>query len=256
MPMSVASLGDLPRSRDNQPASTFRHTATRQIPSIGWLPWPAWRAPRTTPGIWQRVWEPPPPWWPRAGAGAPGRGSSTIHSPNRWCGRSASTSSPDGQTVTQRRRGRHSRPSVGHAADDRPAGGPHASHRPIHHGRDGIRHPPSGDPGLRPRCARLPTVLAGRHGGVRDRPAAGDRFQDRHAGPAGAEPTVDLRAVPIDLRDDWPAALRQAGFDAHRPTVWVAEGLLAFCRRRRRIACWTTSPSSAPRAADWSSRSS
>ena len=44
----------------------------------------------------------------------------------------------------------------------------------------------------------------------------------------GAEPTVDLRAVPIDLRDDWPAALRQEGFDAHRPTVWVAEGLLAF----------------------------
>jgi len=45
---------------------------------------------------------------------------------------------------------------------------------------------------------------------------------------AGAEPTVDLRAVPIDLRDDWPAALRQAGFEAHQPTVWVAEGLLAF----------------------------
>lgn len=45
---------------------------------------------------------------------------------------------------------------------------------------------------------------------------------------AGAEPTVELVAVPIDLRDDWPAALRQAGFDADRPTVWVAEGLLAF----------------------------
>jgi methyltransferase (TIGR00027 family) len=45
---------------------------------------------------------------------------------------------------------------------------------------------------------------------------------------AGAEPTVDLRAVPIDLRDDWPAALRQAGLDTGRPTVWVAEGLLAF----------------------------
>jgi len=44
----------------------------------------------------------------------------------------------------------------------------------------------------------------------------------------GAAPTVDLRAVPIDLRDDWPAALRQAGFDAQRPTAWVAEGLLAF----------------------------
>ncbi len=44
----------------------------------------------------------------------------------------------------------------------------------------------------------------------------------------GAEPTVDLRAVPIDLRDDWPAALRQAGFDAGRPTAWIAEGLLGF----------------------------
>jgi methyltransferase (TIGR00027 family) len=44
----------------------------------------------------------------------------------------------------------------------------------------------------------------------------------------GAEPTVDLRALPIDLRDDWPAALRQAGFDVGRPTAWIAEGLLAF----------------------------
>jgi methyltransferase (TIGR00027 family) len=43
-----------------------------------------------------------------------------------------------------------------------------------------------------------------------------------------AEPTVDLRAVSIDLREDWPAALRQAGFDARRPAVWIAEGLLAF----------------------------
>jgi methyltransferase (TIGR00027 family) len=44
----------------------------------------------------------------------------------------------------------------------------------------------------------------------------------------GAEPTVDLRALPIDLRDDWPAALAQAGFDSGRPTAWIAEGLLAF----------------------------
>ena len=43
-----------------------------------------------------------------------------------------------------------------------------------------------------------------------------------------AKPTVDLRAVPIDLRDEWPAALRQAGFDTQRPTAWIAEGLLAF----------------------------
>lgn len=44
----------------------------------------------------------------------------------------------------------------------------------------------------------------------------------------GAEPTAELRAVPIDLRQDWPAALRQAGFDPARPTAWLAEGLLAF----------------------------
>ncbi|MGH3633852.1 class I SAM-dependent methyltransferase [Mycobacterium sp.] len=44
----------------------------------------------------------------------------------------------------------------------------------------------------------------------------------------GAEPTVDLRAVPIDLRHDWPAALRQAGFDTARPTVWIAEALVNF----------------------------
>jgi O-methyltransferase involved in polyketide biosynthesis len=44
----------------------------------------------------------------------------------------------------------------------------------------------------------------------------------------GAEPTVELRVVPIDLRHDWPAALRQAGFDAGQPTAWIAEGLLAF----------------------------
>jgi methyltransferase (TIGR00027 family) len=43
-----------------------------------------------------------------------------------------------------------------------------------------------------------------------------------------AEPTADLRMVPIDLRDDWPTALREAGFDADQPTGWIAEGLLGF----------------------------
>ena len=44
----------------------------------------------------------------------------------------------------------------------------------------------------------------------------------------GAEPDRRRAGVPIDLRDDWPAALREAGFDAGRPTAWVAEGLLPF----------------------------
>ncbi|KUH82060.1 SAM-dependent methyltransferase [Mycobacterium sp. IS-1556] len=34
--------------------------------------------------------------------------------------------------------------------------------------------------------------------------------------------------VPIDLRDDWPRALRDAGFDASEPTAWAAEGLLPY----------------------------
>jgi methyltransferase (TIGR00027 family) len=44
----------------------------------------------------------------------------------------------------------------------------------------------------------------------------------------GAQPTCNLVNVPVDLRHDWPAALRQAGFDASAPSAWSAEGLLPF----------------------------
>lgn len=44
----------------------------------------------------------------------------------------------------------------------------------------------------------------------------------------GAEPTAEVRGVPIDLRHDWPSALRQAGFDTGRPAAWAAEGLVGF----------------------------
>lgn len=44
----------------------------------------------------------------------------------------------------------------------------------------------------------------------------------------GAEPTADRRAVGVDLRDDWPAALRDSGFDPALPTAWIAEGLLGY----------------------------
>lgn len=44
----------------------------------------------------------------------------------------------------------------------------------------------------------------------------------------GAEPTADLRMVPTDLRQDWPGALRRAGFEARRPTAWIAEGLFGY----------------------------
>ncbi|ORV37909.1 class I SAM-dependent methyltransferase [Mycobacterium conspicuum] len=42
----------------------------------------------------------------------------------------------------------------------------------------------------------------------------------------GAVPAAEHRAVGIDLRDDWPAALRAAGFDTTQPTAWLAEGVL------------------------------
>ena len=38
-------------------------------------------------------------------------------------------------------------------------------------------------------------------------------------------PTANRRAVGIDLRRDWPEALRRIGFDTGQPTVWIAEGL-------------------------------
>jgi methyltransferase (TIGR00027 family) len=45
---------------------------------------------------------------------------------------------------------------------------------------------------------------------------------------AGAAPRATRRPVPVDLRDDWPAALSAAGFDPTQPTAWLAEGLLPY----------------------------
>ena len=44
----------------------------------------------------------------------------------------------------------------------------------------------------------------------------------------GATPTAERRTVAVDLRDDWPATLRAAGFDPTAPSAWSAEGLLAY----------------------------
>ncbi|MDZ4266368.1 MAG: class I SAM-dependent methyltransferase [Mycobacterium sp.] len=44
----------------------------------------------------------------------------------------------------------------------------------------------------------------------------------------GAHPTTELRTVAVDLRQDWPAALADAGFDTSRPTAWIAEGLFGY----------------------------
>lgn len=53
-------------------------------------------------------------------------------------------------------------------------------------------------------------------------------FKTRTLAGLGAAPTAERRTVAVDLRDDWPAALRAAGFDPARPTAWSAEGLLGY----------------------------
>jgi methyltransferase (TIGR00027 family) len=44
----------------------------------------------------------------------------------------------------------------------------------------------------------------------------------------GARPAARLVSVAVDLREDWPKALQEAGFDASTPTMWSAEGLLRY----------------------------
>ena len=53
-------------------------------------------------------------------------------------------------------------------------------------------------------------------------------FKIRTLNEHGAGPHATHIAVPVDLRHDWPAALRAAGFDPASPTAWAAEGLLPY----------------------------
>jgi methyltransferase (TIGR00027 family) len=53
-------------------------------------------------------------------------------------------------------------------------------------------------------------------------------FKSRTLADLGASPTAELRSIGVDLRDDWPTALRDAGFDVSAPTAWIAEGLLGY----------------------------
>ncbi|MEV4128913.1 class I SAM-dependent methyltransferase [Nocardia sp. NPDC049707] len=57
----------------------------------------------------------------------------------------------------------------------------------------------------------LPKVLEFKEGALADFPPAAQR-----------------RAIAVDLRQDWPAALRDNGFDPALPTAWLVEGLLRY----------------------------
>lgn len=45
---------------------------------------------------------------------------------------------------------------------------------------------------------------------------------------SGHEPKAQRREVAVDLRDDWPTALRGHGFRDDQPSAWIAEGLLIY----------------------------
>jgi methyltransferase (TIGR00027 family) len=53
-------------------------------------------------------------------------------------------------------------------------------------------------------------------------------FKTRTLADLGARPAAQRTTVAIDLRDDWPTALVEAGFDTRQPTAWSAEGLLVY----------------------------
>ncbi|MBO0885352.1 MAG: class I SAM-dependent methyltransferase [Mycobacterium sp.] len=80
--------------------------------------------------------------------------------------------------------------------------------------------------GLDARAYRLPWP-AGTTVYEIDQPAVIE-FKTATLAGLGADPTADRRAVAIDLRHDWPTALRGAGLDPTQPTAWSAEGLMPF----------------------------
>jgi methyltransferase (TIGR00027 family) len=83
--------------------------------------------------------------------------------------------------------------------------------------------------GLDSRAYRLPwpTEPAGTVVYEIDQPQVIE-FKTRTLADIGAEPTATRRTIPIDLRGDWPAALKAAGLDTSAPTAWLAEGLLIY----------------------------
>jgi methyltransferase (TIGR00027 family) len=53
-------------------------------------------------------------------------------------------------------------------------------------------------------------------------------FKDQVLADAGARPRCTRHTVLADLREQWTAALREAGFDPASPAAWLAEGLLVY----------------------------
>ena len=53
-------------------------------------------------------------------------------------------------------------------------------------------------------------------------------FKSQTLSALGARPKATRHTIAIDLRNDWPKALLDGGFDPTQPTAWIAEGLLIY----------------------------
>jgi methyltransferase (TIGR00027 family) len=60
-----------------------------------------------------------------------------------------------------------------------------------------------------------------------DRPQVLD-FKREVLAEQGATANAERREIAVDLREDWPRALRDSGFDPSEPSAWIAEGLLIY----------------------------
>ncbi|MFF1548861.1 SAM-dependent methyltransferase [Streptomyces sp. NPDC058291] len=57
------------------------------------------------------------------------------------------------------------------------------------------------------------------------------QFKNALLAHSGLALACERRGVAADLREDWQASLRAAGFDPQQPTVWLVEGLLMYLTR-------------------------
>jgi methyltransferase (TIGR00027 family) len=80
--------------------------------------------------------------------------------------------------------------------------------------------------GLDSRAYRLDWP-AGTHVYEIDQPLVLD-YKAKKLAEHDVQPIAERHEVPVDLRQDWPAALKEQGFDPAQPTAWLAEGLLMY----------------------------
>ena len=55
----------------------------------------------------------------------------------------------------------------------------------------------------------------------------------------GDAPTAERREVTADLREDWPKALQDKGFEEAKPSAWLVEGLLMYLPAEARDQLYT-----------------